>query len=130
VLHQGDPVQAATCFAEGLALSREIGYRYGIAFNLAGMAGVAAAGGRPERSARLFGAAQALFDAMGQVVELVDRIEYDRNREIARAQLGGEAFAAAWAAGRALSLEQAIAGALELAAEVPPPAPTPQPSSL
>jgi hypothetical protein len=65
-LHQGDALRAAACFAEGLALSREIGSRlgsrYGIAMNLAGMAGVAAAQGQPDRSARLFGATDALFD--------------------------------------------------------------------
>ncbi len=114
VLHQGDARRAATCFAEGLTLSREVGDRSGIAVNLAGMAGVMAALGQPDRSARLFGAANALFDVMGMVVEPVDRIEYDRNREIARAQLGEEAFPAAWAEGRAMPLEQAIAYALQI----------------
>jgi len=109
VLHQGDALRAAACFAEGMTLNREVGSLSGIAMNLAGMAGVAAAQGQPERSARLFGAADALFDAIGMTVELADRREYDRNREIARAQLGEEAFAAAWAAGRAMSLEHASA---------------------
>jgi predicted ATPase/class 3 adenylate cyclase len=112
VLHQGDARRAATCFAEGLTLSRGIGYQYGIAMNLAGMAGVAAARGQSERSARLFGAADGLFDTMGMTVELVDRREYDRNREIARTQLGEEAFAEAWAAGRMLPLDEAIGEAL------------------
>jgi non-specific serine/threonine protein kinase len=131
VLHQGDARRAAAYFAEGLALSREIGSRYHIAMNLAGIAGVAAAQGQPERSARLSGAAEALFDALGIVVEPVDRTEYDRNREIARAQLDGDAFAAAWEAGRALTIEQAIAEALEPPPETPPapaPPPAPQPA--
>jgi len=132
VLHQGDAVRAAACFAEGLALSREIGYRYGIAFNLAGMAGVMAAQGHPDRAARLFGAAEALFDAMGQVVESQDRAEYDRNAAVARTQLGEEAFAVAWEVGRALTMEQAVAEALEPPAEGPAPAPalpaTPKPA--
>ena len=125
VLHQGDARRAAPCFAEGLALSREIGYRYGIAMNLAGMAGVLAAQGQPERSARLFRAADALFDAMGQVVEPGDRTEYDRNAAVARAQLGDQAFAAAWEAGRAMPLEQMIAEALEPPPEAPPAPPPP-----
>jgi len=131
VLHQGDAQRAAACFAEGLTLSREIGARDRIAINLAGMAGVAAAQGQPQRSARLFGAADALFNAIGMTVELVDRREYDRNREIARTQLGDQAFAAAWEAGRTISPEQAIAFALEVATEVSAPAPPsaiPQPS--
>ncbi len=125
VLHQGDARRAAACFAEGLALSREIGDRDPIAHNLAGMAGVMAAQKQPERSARLFGAAEALFDAMGQVAEPVDRTEYDRNAAMARAQLGDEAFAAAWAKGRTTTVEQAIAHALEPPPETPPAPPPP-----
>ncbi len=116
VLHQGDARRAAACFAEGLVLSREVGSPYTIARNLAGMAGVAAAQGYPERSARLFGAAEALFDTVGIVVGAVDRAEYDRNLATIRAQLDDATFAAAWAAGQALPLEQAIAEALQAAA--------------
>jgi predicted ATPase/class 3 adenylate cyclase len=113
VLHQGDVWRAAACFAEGLTLSQELGDQSSIAINLAGMAGVAAAQ-QPEHSARLFGAADALFDALAMIVEPVDRAEYDRNAAVARVQLGEDAFAAAWAAGQALTAEQAMAEALEL----------------
>ncbi len=124
VLHQGDVLRAAACFAEGLALSRELGDRSGIALSLAGMAGVASVQGYPERSAQLFGTAEALFASMSLVVAPVHRAEYDRNHEIARAQLGEDAFAAAWEAGRAMTIEQAIAYALEPPPETPS-APTP-----
>src|SRR5204862_1422625 len=112
VLHQGDERRAAACFAEGLTLSQAIGDQYGIAMNLAGMAGVAAARRLPEHSARLFGVAEALFDALGIVVEPVDRAEYDRNLAIARAQLDKATFASAWAAGQGLTIDQAVAEAL------------------
>jgi DNA-binding CsgD family transcriptional regulator/tetratricopeptide (TPR) repeat protein len=124
VLHQGNTRRAAPCFAEALNLSRGLGDRSGIAMNLAGLAGVAAAQGHPERSARLFGAAAALLEASGQVVKAVDRTEYDRNAAVARAQVGEDAFAAAWEAGRAMTIEQAIAYALE------PPATPPTPTLL
>jgi hypothetical protein len=42
-----------------------------------------------------------------------ERRDYERIVATARAQLGEEAFAMAWAAGRAMSLDQAIAYALE-----------------
>jgi hypothetical protein len=45
------------------------------------------------------------------------RATYERAIALARARLGEEAFAAAWAEGRALSLEQALAEALDDAAE-------------
>ena len=41
-----------------------------------------------------------------------DASDIERLVATARAQLGEEAFAAAWAAGRALTLEQAVAEAL------------------
>lgn len=41
------------------------------------------------------------------------RATYERAMAIARAQLGEDAFATAWAAGQALTLEQAIAFALD-----------------
>jgi hypothetical protein len=48
-----------------------------------------------------------------QHLHLVDRDDYERDIALARAQLGEEAFTAAWATGQAMSLEQAIAYALE-----------------
>jgi ferric-dicitrate binding protein FerR (iron transport regulator) len=57
-----------------------------------------------------------LYSTPCQVVEPGDRTEYDRNAAVARTQLGAQAFAAAWTAGRAMTMEQAIADALELAA--------------
>jgi hypothetical protein len=43
------------------------------------------------------------------------RAEFDHYMAVARAQLSEEAFAAAWATGRALSLDQMVAEALSLA---------------
>jgi hypothetical protein len=59
------------------------------------------------RGARLFGAGEALRDASGGVLWSEERPSYERCVATARAGLGEEAFAAAWAEGRALSLDQA-----------------------
>jgi hypothetical protein len=81
---------------------------------LEGMAQAAGAQGQPERGARLFGAAAGLRQAR----VLCFRSDYRRQAEYEptiadlRTALGEEAFAAAWAEGRALPLEQAIALAL------------------
>jgi hypothetical protein len=79
---------------------------------LEGAAGVAGAHGQPERAARLFGATDAVRTALGVPVRPVDRPRYDRDVSAVRTALGPDAFAAAWAAGRALPLEQAITEAL------------------
>jgi hypothetical protein len=78
---------------------------------LAGLAGVAGMQGQPEWAARLFGAAEVLGEVLQQRPWGNHRIERERNVAIARAQLDEATFAAAWEAGRGLSLEQAIAEA-------------------
>ena len=57
--------------------------------------------------------AAALREALGTPVQPVERRTFEPAVAAARASLGEEAFAAAWVEGRAMSLEQAIAYALE-----------------
>jgi tetratricopeptide (TPR) repeat protein len=112
-LHQGAHKRAATCFAESLMLWLEIGSRHGIAECLAGRAGVTIAQGRPAQAVRLLGAAEVLLGAMGACLDLADHQAYVHNLATGHAQLSEAAFATANAAGRAMTLEQAIACALE-----------------
>jgi len=107
-----DTQNAAAALGESLALERAIGSKPGIARSLAGLAGVAGARGQPQRAARLFGTVAALLETIGADLEPADRVDYHRNVVSARAMLNAEAFAAAWAAGRALTLEQAVIEAL------------------
>jgi non-specific serine/threonine protein kinase len=111
--NQGDEDLAAALLAESLALARETGQQNTIAWCLAGLGWVAMAQGRAERAARLLGAAKAPFDATGSLTSSVDRAEFDRSAAAARATLGKDAFAAAWEGGQAMTLEQALAEALD-----------------
>jgi predicted ATPase/transcriptional regulator with XRE-family HTH domain len=110
--NQGDEDLAAALLMEGLVLVRETGDQITIAYCLAGLGWVAMGQGWAERAARLLGAAKAPFEATGSLTQPVDRAEFDRNATAARAALGEDAFAAAWTAGQALTLDQAIAYAL------------------
>jgi hypothetical protein len=65
-----------------------------------------------ERAARLFGAATAQREAEQVPLPTVERTDIEAAVAPARAALGEEAWAAAFAAGRALSLEEAAAEAL------------------
>jgi tetratricopeptide (TPR) repeat protein len=128
-LAQGDGARAAACFRESLMIWRELGNKYGIATCLEGLAGVASAKGVPtgqghratpaqhlegaQRAARLFGAAEALREAVGGTTVPANRADYDRNVAAVRAQLDEATLTAAWAEGRAMPLEQAITYALE-----------------
>jgi hypothetical protein len=56
----------------------------------------------------LFGAASGLRQAIGIPVPLVDRPGRDAQVAALRAELGDEAFTAAWSRGRAVDLARAV----------------------
>ena len=107
------------------AAALDVGNRDGIAFTmelfagLAGREGHGAAGAA--RAARLFGAADALRAAIGSPLAPFDQPTYDHDVEAAHAQLNNDIWEAAWAEGRAMTLEQAIACALSDAPRNVPP---------
>ena len=109
---QGDNARAITHFAESLAWFREMADSLGIAACLEGIAQVAIATAQLVPAVRLFGAAAAIRDALGHPPFPDEQHEYDRLLAAAREQLGADAFAVAWATGRALTPEQATAEAL------------------
>ena len=86
---------------------------------LVGLAGVAGRQGQPERAARLLGAAEALGEALYEPPRSGSRIHFELYVAAARAQLDEATFEAAWAEGRAMTLEQAVAHALESTATFP-----------
>ena len=109
---QGRVDEAGRHLAQGLALSQTLGDQASISWCLAGLGSVAALDETPARAARLWGAGERLRQALGCRSAPAARAIYERALAAARAQLGEEAFAAAWAVGQALTLEQAIAAAL------------------
>ena len=104
----GDDHELAEGFLEeALALNRELGnWAYG-AYCLEGFAGLAGARRQGERAARLWGAAEALRTNIGAPLSLDARPSYERSMAAARAQLGEEAWEAAFAEGMAMSAEEA-----------------------
>jgi predicted ATPase len=111
-LAQGSATDAATQLGNALVLFRELGDRAGIAWCLAGLAGVAVLDDEPDRAARLWGAAEAQRKAIGAREAPAARATHERLMAAARKQLGEAAFDAAWAAGEAATMEQAIDEAL------------------
>jgi non-specific serine/threonine protein kinase len=115
---QGDVRRAAARFAESLVLLQGGEDPLMIANCIRSLGAVAAAVGQAERAARLLGAAEALRARRGLAEQPHERAYYDRLLAPARAGLAAADFAAAWAAGRALPLEQAVAEALAVADDV------------
>jgi predicted ATPase len=106
--------EATRWLAQGLTISQTLSDQACMCWCLAGLGSVAALNEEPARAARLCGTAERLRQAIGCRSAPAARATYERALATARAQLGDEAFAAAWAAGEAMTLEQAIAEALDV----------------
>jgi tetratricopeptide (TPR) repeat protein len=112
---QGNHGRATSLLSQALLLSRDIGAKTLMALGLEGLAWLVVEQGQPERAARVGAAAETLHEAIGVSLEPYQRAGHDEAVQAMRAALGEEAFAAAWAEGRALPLDEAIALALEQA---------------
>jgi predicted ATPase/serine/threonine protein kinase/DNA-binding CsgD family transcriptional regulator len=106
---QGDYVAARALFEESLAILRALDQRWFIPLCLEGLATVASTQGQPVWAVRLWSAAEALRAAIGAPMLPPLRIMYERAVAAKRVQLGEEVFAAAWAEGQTMSLEQVLA---------------------
>jgi non-specific serine/threonine protein kinase len=113
VLALGDHRRARACLTESLSIFTQIGNRLRTMSCLEAFAGVASKQSDPERAARLLGAADALHEVMGASQAPMARTRKDNLVAAVRSALGGDAYAECWAAGRAMSLEQGVAHALE-----------------
>jgi predicted ATPase len=109
---QGDDRAASTLLREALTLQRQQQLTLLSIQSLECCAWIAADLHQPQRAARLFGAAEAARERIGAPLPLGDKPMYDRHLARARADLDGLAFDAAWAEGRAMTLDEAVAYAL------------------
>ena len=135
-LSQGDLERAIACFTEGLSVAQELRHETLIAEGLSearelrnqmfiawllwGLARVAFAQNQLKRAAQLFGATEVSYD-VNKGLSPNQRDDYERMISSVRAQLGEQAFAAAWAEGRTISREQILAaqGTAEILALIP-----------
>ena len=106
---RGRLAQAHDHLSEALSIYQELEDPRGIAWSLDVFAGLLAASGRTEESARSWGAADRLLETVGGALAPEIRWIRERYLESARTALGALAFDAARAAGRDLSLNDAIA---------------------
>jgi len=122
----GDHTAARTMYEESLLRGLAI---VDIAPTVEGLAVVAAAQGETTWAVRLLAAAAALRDSLGAPLPPVSRADYERSLAAARAQLGEQAFAVAWAEGRGMTWEQALAarGPVTIPRETPPTPPAKSP---
>src|SRR6266699_3352694 len=123
---EGDYPAAQALYEESLALLGELGERWMIARGLVGLGEVVAAGYKLAWAAQLWGAADALRDALGIPIPPVEFTEYERSLSATRVHLGERAFAATWAQGRAMTPQQALAAQGHKPTPTPSATPSPQ----
>ncbi|MGD9856618.1 MAG: LuxR C-terminal-related transcriptional regulator [Thermomicrobiales bacterium] len=114
----GDNAGAAAAFAEAYLQALSVDAATGGVSRLAGTALLAVSCGGPDAAARLFGAAEGEARAKGSRFQLPARTAYERAAAEACAMLGDDQFAAAYAAGQALTRDEAVAEAREFLAAV------------
>jgi predicted ATPase/class 3 adenylate cyclase len=106
---RGDFAAASDFYQESFLILQRIQDKELIPPCLEGLAAVTAEQGEPVRATQLWGAAEALREAIGTPIPPVYQLNYERAVTKARAQAGNEAFTRAWAEGRTITPEQAMA---------------------
>ena len=109
---QGQVESAVVLYRESLEHYAASGDSAGVAECVSGLAGVAASCGQTERAARLLGAAEGLRTTSGAVFRPTFRLTHERTVSMVQATLSKPDFAAAWAGGRRLERDEAVAEAL------------------
>jgi hypothetical protein len=112
-LDQGDLAGAGRYLREATSRFRELGDRFELVRTLGVAARLAAALSRPERALRLAGAAEALRAALRMHWPASGGQQFEQMVAAARSALGPAEQAAAWAAGQVMTLDAAVAEALD-----------------
>jgi tetratricopeptide (TPR) repeat protein len=111
---KGEYDRAGRYYSEALMVGKFTKDRPHVALAIVGLAECVVTQGSPDRAARLFGAAEAVFSSVGMSFRPLHASApfHDRYLDLARKALGPEAFEAARAEGRTMTLEEAVAEAL------------------
>jgi non-specific serine/threonine protein kinase len=112
-LHAGDSERARELITQSLEVCRWMQSTLGSTECLAAFAALDAVRGQGARAVRLFAAQAEVLRRIGGEATPADRADSERFLAAARAALPEDAFEAAWAEGRAMTLEEAIADALQ-----------------
>jgi hypothetical protein len=110
---KGDYEQARDLFAASMKQMIEMGARQHAMSGLTGLAGTLGKLGEPEKGARILGAKDALLAGMGFDHQPPDLTEVAKYEVDIKSQLDKATFDAAYARGQAMTLEQAMAYALD-----------------
>jgi non-specific serine/threonine protein kinase len=105
---KGNLSDAGRLLKDALRVKLEIGGIGDIFYILEALANLAARTHAPERAARVWGVSEALREVRGAPLPPSYQSDYAPLIRSARQELGAEAFEAAWAEGRAMTIEQGV----------------------
>jgi tetratricopeptide (TPR) repeat protein len=111
----GDRAGAMEAYRQTMPKWKDLGHQAAIAHQLECFAFIARAEKQMRRAARLLGAAEALREMIGSPMTSFERAECDHELADLRAHMDEIDLANAWTEGRSMTMEEAIAYALETA---------------
>jgi non-specific serine/threonine protein kinase len=107
-LRRGDQRRAHELLVESVTVQRPLRAPVTVAQTLEVCGWLACDQAQPERAARLLGAASKVRETMGTPLYPADRGQHDAYVRRAQAQIDAAAWDRAWAAGQALSMDEAL----------------------
>jgi predicted ATPase/transcriptional regulator with XRE-family HTH domain len=110
---EGNIKDATVMLTQAISQLWQIRDQWSLALALENLAMLQYVQGDPGRSARLFGIAEAIRNVIGTPIEAYDLAIFEKYGEPSAKTLQEMAHTEAWAEGRAMAMEQAIAYALE-----------------
>ncbi|HEX5810077.1 MAG TPA: tetratricopeptide repeat protein, partial [Anaerolineales bacterium] len=111
--HEMDYAKAVALCTESLNLNLEVGDRRGVIACLAGFTAIAIAQQDWERAAQLAGAAENQLDSIGIRLLQLDKAEFEESLAYLQNKVDGKAYHPFQKKGKTMSLDEAIAFALE-----------------
>jgi predicted ATPase/class 3 adenylate cyclase len=112
-LRQGDTARARSLFIKVQQGFKESKSKIGMIYIVEGLASLAVLQGQPVRAIRLFAWADVMRKTVGDARPANEQADVDRDLAAIRAQLDEATIVAAQAAGRAMTLDEAVAFALQ-----------------
>ena len=111
--YEGRYPQAEEAYRKTILVWEKLGHRAAIAHQFESFAFIAIAREQPERAARLLGAAEILRKKININMSPPELVEYQKEVAKLRAGMEEQSFESLWASGRAMSMEDAVAFAIQ-----------------
>jgi hypothetical protein len=114
---EGHYEKALQLYKDTILEWKRLGHRAAVANQLECFAFIAKIQEQPERTAKLFGAAERIREIIDIPMNSMEQVEYDQQVADLRAGMNETEFNALWSEGRAMTMERAIQFALEVTHE-------------